>query len=239
MALTEISSRMLSDDAVDGTKIAMGADAQGDILYFDGSSYVRLPTGVAGQFLKCNGAAAPSWGERSLVPLQRRTGGLASFDFTTGFSGVYRSLEIRGWLKPVTDDVELWMRTSADAGVSFDDGGSDYKYSLDGFVTGTGSGKSSTGDSKIIAAGSVSGGLAVGAGAGERIQISVSFEAVSEAHFQCFNLHTLGIMASGALGTWNGAGVRFAAAAINGFQLLFETGDIADGDVTLYGISSV
>ncbi|MFT6582064.1 MAG: hypothetical protein ACJAU6_002505 [Alphaproteobacteria bacterium] len=238
MALTEIPSRMLSDGAVDGTKIAMGADAQGDILYFDGADYVRLPTGAVGQVLKCNGAAAPSWGAGNVVPLQRRTGGLASFDFTAGFSGAYRSLEIRGWLKPVTDDVELWVRTSADGGASFDNGGGDYKYSLNGLVTGTGNGKVSTGDSKIIAAGSVSGGLAVGNAAGERIQVSACLEAVSETHFQCINFQTLGIMANGAVGVWNGAGVRFAASAINGFQLFFETGDIADGDVTLYEISS-
>ena len=38
--------------------------AQGDILYFNGAYWVRLPTGTAGQVLKTQGSGAnPVWGE--------------------------------------------------------------------------------------------------------------------------------------------------------------------------------
>ena len=48
---------------VDGTKIAMGSDAQGDILYHGASDYTRLAKGTAGQSLVMNsGATAPEWG---------------------------------------------------------------------------------------------------------------------------------------------------------------------------------
>ena len=58
----QVSTDMIADNAVDGTKIAMGSDAQGDILYYNGSDYVRLAKGDASQVLKMNsGATAPEW----------------------------------------------------------------------------------------------------------------------------------------------------------------------------------
>lgn len=45
-----------------GTAIAMGSDAQGDILYHNGTSYARLAAGTSGKFLKTQGAGAnPTW----------------------------------------------------------------------------------------------------------------------------------------------------------------------------------
>lgn len=52
-----------ADGTVSGTKIAMGSDAQGDVLYYNGSQYTRLAKGTAGQALVMNsGATAPEWG---------------------------------------------------------------------------------------------------------------------------------------------------------------------------------
>ena len=52
-----------SDNSVTGAKIAMGSDAQGDTLYYNGTDYVRLAKGTAGQALVMNsGATAPEWG---------------------------------------------------------------------------------------------------------------------------------------------------------------------------------
>ena len=73
IAANAITASELADDAVDtdailnnavtGAKIAMGSDAAGDILYYNGTDYVRLPVGTAGQSLKVNsGASAPEWG---------------------------------------------------------------------------------------------------------------------------------------------------------------------------------
>ena len=58
----QISADMLADNAVNGTKIALGSDAQGDIMYYNGSDYTRLAKGNASQVLKMNsGATAPEW----------------------------------------------------------------------------------------------------------------------------------------------------------------------------------
>jgi hypothetical protein len=48
--------------AVDGTVINIASQAQGDILYYNGTSWVRLAAGTANQFLQTKGAAAnPVW----------------------------------------------------------------------------------------------------------------------------------------------------------------------------------
>jgi hypothetical protein len=47
---------------IGGSSIRMGSDAQGDVLYFNGTNYVRLPAGTSGNFLKTLGAGAnPTW----------------------------------------------------------------------------------------------------------------------------------------------------------------------------------
>ena len=59
-----IVAQSLATNAVNGTHIALGSDAAGDVMYYNGTDYVRLAKGTAGQVLKVNsGATAPEWGE--------------------------------------------------------------------------------------------------------------------------------------------------------------------------------
>jgi hypothetical protein len=52
----------IADNSVDGTDIALGSDASGDVMYYDGTNWVRLPKGTAGQVLEMNaGETAPEW----------------------------------------------------------------------------------------------------------------------------------------------------------------------------------
>ena len=61
---TSVTTAKIADNAVDGAKIAMGSDAQGDVLYYNGTDYVRLAPGTSGYFLKTLGASAnPAWAE--------------------------------------------------------------------------------------------------------------------------------------------------------------------------------
>lgn len=50
----------VADNSVDGTDIALGSDAQGDVYYHNGTDVVRLPKGTSGQFLQI-GASIPAW----------------------------------------------------------------------------------------------------------------------------------------------------------------------------------
>lgn len=60
--INAIQSDNLEDSSVTGPKIAMGSDAQGDILIRGVTSYQRLAAGTSGQFLKTLGAGAnPLW----------------------------------------------------------------------------------------------------------------------------------------------------------------------------------
>jgi len=64
-----ITSAKIVGNAVTGAKIAMGSDAQGDVLFYGGTDYERLAAGTSGQFLKTQGAGAdPVWGTVSTDP---------------------------------------------------------------------------------------------------------------------------------------------------------------------------
>ena len=52
----------VADNSITGAKIALGSDAAGDIMYHNGTDYIRLPKGTADQVLTMNdGATAPGW----------------------------------------------------------------------------------------------------------------------------------------------------------------------------------
>ena len=58
-----VTSAKIINNAVNGAKIAMGSDAAGDILTYNGTDYIRLAKGTAAQVLKMNaGATAVEWG---------------------------------------------------------------------------------------------------------------------------------------------------------------------------------
>lgn len=74
-----ITTAKIAANAVDGTKIALGSDAQGDIMYYNGTDYVRLPAGTSGQYLKTQGAGAnPTWASASVT----------TSDVLTAYSGM-------------------------------------------------------------------------------------------------------------------------------------------------------
>ena len=61
IAANAVTTTEIVDNAVTGAKIAMGSDAIGDLLYYNGTDYVRLAAGTADQLLTSAGAAAPTW----------------------------------------------------------------------------------------------------------------------------------------------------------------------------------
>lgn len=62
--LNTVGTSQIDNNSVDGTKIALGSDAQGDVMYHNGTDWVRLGAGTSGQFLKTQGAGAnPTWAE--------------------------------------------------------------------------------------------------------------------------------------------------------------------------------
>lgn len=75
----------VGDNSVDGTDIAVGSDAQGDVLYYDGTNWVRLGAGTTGQKFETRGAGAnPVW---DTDETGAGGGGSSSLAITTGTSG--------------------------------------------------------------------------------------------------------------------------------------------------------
>lgn len=65
LATTATTANSVANNSVTGAGIALASQAAGDIMYYDGTDWVRLPKGTAEQVLKMNGGAtAPEWGDR-------------------------------------------------------------------------------------------------------------------------------------------------------------------------------
>ena len=57
-----IATADYADNSITGAKIALGSDAQGDIMYYNGTDWTRLGAGTSGQYLKTQGTGAnPVW----------------------------------------------------------------------------------------------------------------------------------------------------------------------------------
>ena len=60
--LSTVGTSQIDNNSVNGAKIALGSDAQGDIMYYNGTDWARLAAGTSGQVLKTQGAGAnPVW----------------------------------------------------------------------------------------------------------------------------------------------------------------------------------
>ncbi len=57
-----IAAADYADNSIAGTKIAFGSDAQGDLAYYNGTDWARLPAGTSGQLLQTPGPGSnPLW----------------------------------------------------------------------------------------------------------------------------------------------------------------------------------
>jgi len=110
----------LATDAVTGFQV--GSDAQGDVLYHDGTDYTRLGAGTSGHFLKTQGTSAnPVWAADnagSLVYLasSRSTVNVATVNFQEFKSTDYLFYQITGFIQPDTAaqlDIRLMDGASA------------------------------------------------------------------------------------------------------------------------------
>lgn len=83
-----LSALDIAINSVDGTKLALGGDTIGDIMAYDGTNWVRIPAGTAGQALVAAGAALPVWTTpitpALLVFEDQTAAGVAHASYTTG-----------------------------------------------------------------------------------------------------------------------------------------------------------
>ena len=60
LANNAVTTALLANNSIDGTKIALGSDTAGDIMYYNGTDWVRFAAGTSGQVLQTTGTA-PIW----------------------------------------------------------------------------------------------------------------------------------------------------------------------------------
>lgn len=137
-------------------------------------------------------------------------------------------------LVPATDDVELWLRTSTDGGVSYDSGAGNYNWSCVAQETK----EESTSDTQIVVAADVATATAgIGNAAGEHVSATIRVSRPDEAaYITLFGSGAFLPASGGATRCFTFGGSRLAAANVDGVQILFESGNIASGTVDFYGV---
>lgn len=150
----------------------------------------------------------------------------------SSYTPVYNSFQFRLiGLKPATDGATLWIRTSTDGGSNYDSGASDYDWIINNLQAGTNTATGDAADSEITTAN------VVGSANAESIRGVVDlFLATSTAGSVQFNWNLGYCTTDGSLVLQNGLGRRLAAADIDAVRFLFDSGNITQGFIQLYGI---
>lgn len=169
-------------------------------------------------------------------PIQTQTisSAVASVDFTTGIDSSYKAYAIvLSHIRPSSDGSDLWLRTSTNTGVSFDSGASDYattEISISG--TSTFASVNDQAEAQIE--------LAFGVGNA----LNESYSGIAYLFNPSDSTHYKQILTDGALFKSNGqlarylsGGARLDTADIDAVQILMDSGNIAAGTLTLYGLA--
>lgn len=217
-----VSTTEIDDNAVTGAKIAMGSDAQGDVLYYNGTDYVRLPAGTSGQFLKTQGAGAnPAWAANAsgvIFLAAASPSAAANVDFTS-LSG-YEHYLVIGHLSSsnVTED-NLGL-------ILNNDSGTDYSHKYLG-ITGTYTEEAS--QTKFIFSSAKS-------------DIATEFAVLIGTTPQgSANVHGIAIFCGQSMDSIRGLGghyVGVAATDITRVTISFASGTCT-GEVSIFGIANV
>lgn len=162
------------------------------------------------------------------------TGSPSTVDFihnvnSAVFSSTYDVLlwELQG-VKPGTDGTDLVLRTTTDAGSSWDSGATDYGWARYDLIAGS---TSSSGAAQVTMAATV-GNATDEEGAYGRLFLFRPSDA--KPSLMLWNL-VLRNSTAGAVTVINGAAMRKAAANVDGLRLFFSSGTMAAGVITMYG----
>lgn len=119
-----IDNSEITDGAVSGSKIAMGSDARGDILYRNATQYTRLAAGSTGQFLQTQGAAAdPQWATIPMTLLGSTTLGAGATSISVSITAPpasYKFLKILIYISGAANNTDfIVVRLNADSGANY------------------------------------------------------------------------------------------------------------------------
>jgi hypothetical protein len=167
----------------------------------------------------------------------------SSIDFVNGVSGVvfddtydaYRVVISNA--KPATDDVELWMRIGTGGGPTYQV--VNYQYASSQLTANAVANTvTSTSATRIIIAGTTTATRAVGNAAGENVSGTVEMHNPETTDFfQVYFQMAYNEAAGGDTTNVTGSGRYTSGTAITAIRFMFESGNIASGRFSLYGIT--
>jgi len=156
----------------------------------------------------------------------------AVVDFTTGIDSTYDEYLVTFTdIVPATNDADLLLRVSQDAGSTFKSGATDYADSASSVVDITGANYGSTGRAsirltqEIDSGGAVSGQVRFYGPSGTALKKKFVFSVTGDQG------------TGGIIRTSNGGGMlTLNTSAINGIRFLMSSGNITSGNFALYGV---
>lgn len=160
------------------------------------------------------------------------SGSPSSVDFTTGIDGTYDEYwAALSKVLPGTDGASLYVRTSTNAGVSFDAGASDYHFAGNYTVSSSGNNAFISAAATQIQVASTGGGSAAGRGTTGVIRF---WRPSAAEPFQMQWLLSW-LSTTGNLIVSSGAGMRNTSADVDAIRFLFSSGTMASGRIKLFG----
>jgi hypothetical protein len=160
----------------------------------------------------------------------------ATIDFSTGIDDTYEAYEVHiSSAKPATDDVEFWMRIGTGAGPTYQAGATAYYYQTEVMRGGTAGINGSTGASKMVLSWNGA-GASLGSGSGENFNAVVRFNNPDATNFCEFYWEGCYSSADSIPTPFWGGGRFDTVGAISAIRFLMETGNIASGRFSLYGL---
>lgn len=177
---------------------------------------------------------APNPGDLILIEAQTASTD-TSIDFTTGISSTYETyILVINDLVPTSDGALITLRTSTDAGATWDSGASDYSWANVGRVHSgtTVTGANDAADTEI----NMTGTYASGSTAGEAYNAVIKLHSPAGARNTILTTTCSFLDASGVLNWVKGAGQRLSAADVTGLRIIPSTSTIASGSFRLYGV---
>jgi hypothetical protein len=212
-------------------------NTEGAILVRGTSVWETFGIGSHGSFLGVHSNGVDLEWQRGMKLLSSASASSsATIDFALngawGNANVAAYMVVFDRVAPATNNTGLWLRTSTNAGSSFDAGASDYKwarYQHDSGALSALGGDAADNEIELTSA-------AMGNAANESLSGFVMIYAPNRAGYCHVTWELLYTDSTGGIGRSSGSGARVTAADVDAIRFLFSSGNIASGVFSLYGL---
>ena len=135
---------------------------------------------------------------------------------------------------PVSDGVQLYMRTSTDGGSSYDSGSSDYDTRSCAVNNSNSFEATGSVDSTFMSLNQ--GASNIGSASGEGISLVVHlYQPSNSSLFTTMSYQGTAIYSEGSMRPQFGSGARMATESVDAVQFLMSSGNLESGEINMYG----